>query len=159
MGEYEDRYPDAYGHGEVVDSDSAERRFTGIGLPRQTRDARVPIATADNPSATAPAERRPPQPRPRVVRQVAYRTSEEISRDVVEQLNASPFIDASGIAVSVNGSEVTLDGTINTLMAISLSQALVSNIAGVSRVQVHLRVRPAPRTYEAPRTPVYRTGG
>jgi hypothetical protein len=33
-------------------------------------------------------------------------------------------------------------------MAISLARALVSNIAGVSRVQVQLRVQPVPRTYE-----------
>jgi len=131
MGEYEDRYPDAYGNGEVIEED---RHFE-----------------ADRPE-TRPA----PQHRERVARAFVVRPPQDIRNEVVEQLNASPFIDATGIAVTLDGSEVTLDGTINSLMAISLAQALVSNVAGVSRVQVHLRVQPAPRTYETAATPVYK---
>jgi osmotically-inducible protein OsmY len=56
--------------------------------------------------------------------------------------------------VTVDGSEVTLQGTINSLMAISLARALVSNIAGVGRVQVGLRVQPPRRSYETAPTPV-----
>jgi hypothetical protein len=144
MGEYEDRYPEAYGHREVIDQEG-ERHFTGTGLPRQTRDA-IP-----------PTQRPPAAPRPaphlrteRPVRQLIARPPQEIRADVLRQLNDSPFVDASGIAVTVDGSEVMLDGTINSLMGISLAQALCSNVAGIGRVQVRLRVQPNPRRYEAP---------
>jgi osmotically-inducible protein OsmY len=80
-----------------------------------------------------------------VVRQFVERPAQDIRDDVVGELNDSPFIDATGIAVTVEGSEVMLGGTINSLMAISLAQALVSNVAGVSRVQVRLRVQQARR--------------
>jgi hypothetical protein len=137
MGEYEDRYPDAYGHGEVIEEDAADRHFSGSELPRQTRD-RPPSAH------TARLEARQPY-RERVVRQFVERPAQDIRDDVVGELNDSPFIDATGIAVTVEGSEVMLGGTINSLMAISLAQALVSNVAGVSRVQVRLRVQQARR--------------
>jgi hypothetical protein len=152
MGEYEDRYPDAYGHGEVIDRDVTERHFTGIGLPRQTRDQELP---ADRTSNAAP---RPAQPK-RVRREVVPRPPGEIAKDVSEQLSDSPFIDASDVTVSVEGYEVTLEGTINNLIAISLAQALASNTPGVSRVQVRLRVRQSPRIHEAAGAPLYPTNG
>jgi hypothetical protein len=137
MGEYEDRYPDAYGHGEVIEEDAADRHFSGSELPRQTRDR--------PPSADARPEAPRPQHRERAARVFVQRPVQDIRDDVVGELNDSPFIDATGIAVTVEGSEVMLGGTINSLMAISLAQALVSNVAGVSRVQVRLRVQQARR--------------
>jgi hypothetical protein len=145
MGEYEDRYPDAYGHGEVIEPDS-ERHFSGVGLPRQTRDP-APRPGPETRPVSHPHH--PPAKRVFIVRR-----ARDICEDVTQQLNDSPFIDASGIVVTVDDSEVTLEGTINSLMAISLAQALVSNIAGVSRVQVRLRVLQTPRTYETAATPV-----
>ena len=40
MGEYEDRYPEAYGHGEVIEDNATERHLTETGLPRQPRATR-----------------------------------------------------------------------------------------------------------------------
>jgi hypothetical protein len=149
MGEYEDRYPDAFGRGEEIEPASTHRQFFGRGLPRQVRDDEPAVIEApQNPehpaeAAPAPAARsRPAEPtRPALVE----RPPPEISADVYEQLNASPFIDASGISITVDGSEVRLDGTINSLIAIAMARALASNVPGVSRVEVRLRVQTAPR--------------
>jgi len=93
-----------------------------------------------------------PQPlqaeRPR--QPLGERTPRQICDEVAEQLDASPFIDVSGIEITVDGAEVTLGGTINSLIAISLARALVSNVPGVARVQTQLRVKTPPRTYEPP---------
>jgi hypothetical protein len=150
MGEYEDRYPDAYGHGEVIDKDVTERHFTGIGPPRQTRNPE-PAAGAPRLQAHKAAAHRE-----RVARPLVARPPQDIRADVSEQLNDSPFIDATGITVTVDGSEVTLEGTIYSLIAIALARALASNIAGVGRVQVRLRVQAAPRTYETAATSAYK---
>jgi BON domain len=170
MGEYEESYPEAYGRHE--ETAPRRRHFLGFGLPRQVRDAEPAVAEArsdtasievvniDAPDAAAPA--RPLQPvrhaeRPR--QPLLRRTPQAIGTDVAQQLADSPFIDASDISVTVDGSEVTLAGTINSLIAISLAQALASNVPGVGRVQVRLRVRPATRTYETAGTPVYKIEG
>jgi osmotically-inducible protein OsmY len=65
------------------------------------------------------------------------------------QLNANRSIDTSGISISVDGSEVTLEGTINSLIAVSIAQSLVSNTPGVSRVHLQLRVAPPQGTQAA----------
>jgi hypothetical protein len=158
MGEYEDRYPDAYGRDEEVEAKETpkdtHRHFRGTGLPRQVRSdpppvvvpANVldapPVVTIEEPSTPSPPLRPVERPRPST-----ERSSREIHDDVAEQLNGSPFIDASGVSISVDGSQVTLEGTINSLMAVSLARALTTNVPGVSRVQVQLRVEPAPRDY------------
>src|SRR5258708_2358171 len=126
MGEYETAYPDAYGRSE--ETEPRPRRFLGRGLPRQVRDGEAAIAEAGehrpmvvNTDETARATRRAPPPRhaERPRRPLVERTPREICDDVAEQLNASPFIDTSGITITVNGAEVTLAGTINSLIAIS----------------------------------------
>ena len=158
MGDYEDRYPDAFGRGEETDPPPRRRRFFSFGLPRQVRDGKPAIAVLrdDAPrvvnieeplfsdAARDPAaERLPPRDVERTRRPLVERTPREICDDVWEQLNDSPFIDASGISVTVENTEVRLDGTINSLIAISLARALVSTVPGVSRVQVQLRVQRA----------------
>lgn len=126
-GEYEDRYPDAYGHGEPavpagdLAAPAAARRSARPGSERR---AAAPL--------TAPL----------------VRAERDICDDVYERLKESPFIDATGVAVSVTGAEVTLDGTINSLIAVSLARALALNVAGVGAVQVRLKVAPPPRRYE-----------
>ncbi|HWB48708.1 MAG TPA: BON domain-containing protein [Stellaceae bacterium] len=175
MGEYEDAYPDAYGRRE--ETAPRQRPAYGWGLPRQVRDAEPVIAAERSDAASVPvvdidAERtddrvREPQPvrhpmrhpvrhieRPR--EPLVRRTPRELQNDVAQALAESPFIDASDISVAVSGAEVTLQGTINSLIAISLAQALTSNVPGVGRVQVRLRVRSAPRTYAAGGAPVYK---
>jgi osmotically-inducible protein OsmY len=84
------------------------------------------------------------------------RTPREICDEVYETLHASPFIDASGIAITVDESRVMLEGTVNSLMAISLAKALTNGIPGVGRVEVRLRVELAPRLCEAAVTPLYK---
>jgi BON domain len=147
MGEYEDRYPDAFGRGEEIEPASTHRHFFGRGLPRQVSDDEPAVIDApQNPEQPAEATAAP-APRPAEPTRPAFveRPPPEISADVYEQLNASPFIDASGISISVDGSEVRLDGTINSLIAIAMAKALASNVPGVSRVEVRLRVQTAPR--------------
>jgi hypothetical protein len=154
MAEYEDRYPDAYGRREEAGPEPRRRHFLGRGLPRQVRDSGPP-AESVRPAGGTPWA--PPAPQPRHVerlrRPLDERSPQEICDDVAEQLAASPFIDASDITITVDGTEVTLDGTINSLIAISLAQALASNVPGVGRVQVQLRVRQTPRSYEPPADP------
>jgi hypothetical protein len=155
MGEYEDRYPEAFGRREETEPQPARRHFFGLRLPRQVRDSEPAIAEArrDTPivvNISDAAARRTARPlrqahhleRPH--RPLIARTPREICDDVFERLNDSPFIDASGISISVDGIEVTLDGTINSLIAVALAQALVTNVPGVGRVQVRLRVQPRP---------------
>ena len=141
MGEYEDRYPDAYGRNEVIE-DRGARHFTGRGLPRQTRDQTV--------VETPPAAPQPDTP-PRTSRSFVARPASDIRDDAMRELAASPFIDAAGIDVAVAADGVvTLSGTINSLIAIPLARALVSNIAGVRRVETQLRLARAARSYDPP---------
>ncbi len=168
MSEYEDRYPDAYGRQEEAEPKPRRRHFLGFGLPRQVRESESPLAEQRHdapPVANLQEASRPPltqgAPQPRHVerprRPLVERSPQEICGDVTEQLAGSPFIDASGISVTVDGSEVTLDGTINSLIGISLARALASNVPGVGRVQVQLRVLPAVRSYETASGPVRRS--
>jgi hypothetical protein len=128
MGEYEERYPESYGNSE--ETTAAEPQPVIVNMPE---------------AGAAPP---PPRHVERAQRPLVERPAHEICDDVFEQLNASPFIDASGISISVDGSEVTLDGTIDTLFAVSVAKSLTSNVPGVSRVQVQLRVQPTPHGYE-----------
>jgi hypothetical protein len=159
MSEYEDRYSDAYGRREETDPAPRQRHFLGSGLPRQVRDNTPAVISTQRDVPSIPgeppikvvdiADLPPPQPhyaeRPR--RPLVERSAHEICEDVAEQLAASPFIDAAGISITVDDGEVTLEGTINSLIAISLARALAVNVPGVSRVQVQLRVHQAPRRY------------
>ena len=165
MSEYEERYPDAYGRQEVTDRAPRRRHFLGLGLPRQVRDT-APAVAEERPDAppikvvdiAALEPSPPPAPQPhhaeRPRRPLVERTPREICDEVAAQLTASPFIDATGISLTVDGSEVTLSGTINSLIAIALAKALASNVPGVSRVQVQLRVQQAPKRYELSGAPV-----
>jgi len=65
----------------------------------------------------------------------------DVCDDVAVALG-SPFIDGSGISVTVDGSRVF---DLNSLIAISLAKALASNVPGVGYRPVQLRVGPPPR--------------
>ncbi|HVH80185.1 MAG TPA: BON domain-containing protein [Stellaceae bacterium] len=168
VNEYEERYPEAYGHGEDVPPAEVQRHYSARELPRQVRDEQSPIADArgetppvvniQEPDEARAARPRPPQPRhvERPRRPLVERSPGEIADDVAEQLNASSFIDASDISVSVDSSEVTLAGTVASLIQVSLARALAENVPGVSRVQTQLRVQPRPHDYEASSGPVYK---
>jgi hypothetical protein len=141
MSEYEERYPEAYGRREETDAGPLRRHFFGRGLPRQVRDA------APMPMVARTHEQPAPRPAERPRHVLVERTPRQICEDVTAQLEASPFIDASGIVITVDDDVVTLEGTINSLIAISLAKALASNVPGVSWVEVRMSVRPAPRGY------------
>jgi len=155
-GEYENAYPDAHGRREEVVPPSRFRHFLHFGRSRQVRDSESAAVSIQQPEQ-AP-RRVPPQhyierPRPPLVE----RTPREICDDVYQELNASPFIDASGISITVDDTAaVMLEGTINSLIAIALAKALTSGIAGVSRVEVRLRVQPTARSYDIDGSPVYK---
>jgi BON domain-containing protein len=153
MGEYEDRYPDAIGRGEETGPARKRGDAISFGPPRQVRDDQSAVTEAQ--VAAEDAIPAPPPPRleqhDRPPRRVfVERDPADIHRDVVEQLNASSLVDATGISVAVDGSNVTLDGTINSLFAVSVARSLASQVPGVGRVEVRLDVRPAPRDYEPP---------
>lgn len=141
MVEYKNRDPDSHGRREA--SDPAGRRFR-LG-PQRVAAPSVKIATIASLAAPHPT---PPPVAERPRRPLVDRSPREISDDVAAQLAASPFIDASGVSITIDGSDVTLEGTINSLIAVALSKALASNVPGVGRVQVQLRVQQAPRSYE-----------
>jgi BON domain len=170
MSEYEDRYPDARGRREETDTAPQQRHFLGLGLPRQLRDSAPVVISTPREVASIPAgpsipgdppikvvdiadlpprePRHAAQPHTERPRQpLVERSPREICEDVAEQLAASPFIDSSDISITVDDSEVTLDGTINSLIAVSLARALALNVPGVSRAQVRLRVVQAPKRY------------
>jgi hypothetical protein len=172
MSEYEDRYPEAYGRREETDREPRQRHFLGLGLPRQVRNSAPAVISTprdvasllDGPSIPGEppikvvdiADLPPREPRhvvqlhsERPLRPLVERSAAEICDDVAEQLAASPFIDSSGISVTVDDGEVTLEGTINSLIAVSLARALALNVPGVGRVQVQLRVVQAPKRYMA----------
>jgi hypothetical protein len=170
MSEYEDRYPDAYGRREEIDPTPRKRHFLGLGLPRQVRDSAPAVTSAPGDAQPVPGEppikvvdiadlpprpprhpNRPQSERPhgeRPSRPPVERPASEVCKGVAEQLAASPFIDATGISITADDGEVTLAGTINSLIAISLARALALGVPGVNRVQVQLRVQHAPRRYE-----------
>jgi BON domain-containing protein len=158
MGEYEERYPDAFGRGEETETEPKHRPFRG--LPRQVRSEEPVPADAPtvaegtnlpNPPVAKPA---PVHHEPLPRRVFVERPAADIRANVEERLKDAPYVDASTISVAVDGSEVRLDGTVSTLFAVSVARSLASNVPGVSRVQVQLRVAPAPRGYEmAPDNP------
>ena len=70
-----------------------------------------------------------------------YRRSDDrIREDVCDRLSDDSFLDASGIDVKVNSSEVILTGTVERREDKRRAEDLVESISGVSNVQNNLRV-------------------
>jgi len=70
-----------------------------------------------------------------------YRRSDErIHDDVNEWLTRDPYVDASDIEVTVQNSEVTLSGRVNTRFERRHAEDIVESVAGVTHVQNNLRV-------------------
>jgi osmotically-inducible protein OsmY len=75
------------------------------------------------------------------------RSDERIKEDVSDRLADDPWVDASEIDVTVNASEVTLSGSIDSREARRRAEDIVERVSGVSYVQNNLRVqRPQPPT-------------
>ena len=71
-----------------------------------------------------------------------YRRSDaRIQEDVAERLTDDPYLDASGIEVTVRDAEVTLAGTVNGRFAKRRAEDLADSVMGVAHVQNNLRVR------------------
>lgn len=67
------------------------------------------------------------------------RPDERIQEDVNDLLTADPSLDASGIAVSVSGGEVTLAGTVPSRRCRHRAEDLADSVPGVTHVQNNLR--------------------
>lgn len=68
------------------------------------------------------------------------RSDERISDDAHDRLTDDPWLDASNVAVSVSGGEVTLSGTVETREAKHRAERCVEDVPGVKHVQNNLRV-------------------
>jgi hypothetical protein len=68
------------------------------------------------------------------------RSDDRISDDAHDRLTDDTWLDASNIAISVSGGEVTLSGTVDSREAKHRAERLVEDLAGVTHVQNNLRV-------------------
>lgn len=69
------------------------------------------------------------------------RSDERIKEDANDHLTHDPSVDASNITVSVEGGEVTLNGTVSSRFAKRRAEDCVDHISGVKHVQNNLRVQ------------------
>ncbi len=81
------------------------------------------------------------------------RSGERIREDVSDRLMEDSHLDASDIEVSITGTEVTLDGTVDSRAAKRRAEDHAEDVLGVTHVQNKLRVRPAPGTVGAQTDP------
>jgi hypothetical protein len=81
------------------------------------------------------------------------RSGERIREDVSDRLTDDPHLDASDIEVSVEGTEVTLKGTVESRGAKRRAEDHADDVTGVTHVQNNLRVRPRPGTVAAQTDP------
>ncbi len=58
-----------------------------------------------------------------------------------DRLSDDPFVDASGIEVSVSSCEVTLSGTVDSREAKRRAEDIAEQVSGVRHVQNNLRVQ------------------
>ncbi len=68
------------------------------------------------------------------------RSAERIQEDVNDKLSDNWMLDASNIEVSVEGNEVTLNGTVDNRQAKRRAEDIADNVSGVTHVQNNLRV-------------------
>jgi osmotically-inducible protein OsmY len=68
------------------------------------------------------------------------RADERISDEAHERLTDDPWVDATMIAISVSGGEVTLSGTVENREAKHRAERCVEDISGVNHVQNNLRI-------------------
>lgn len=69
------------------------------------------------------------------------RSDDRIREDANDRLTENPRVDARNVSVSVDGGEVTLNGTVPTRDAKRRAEDCVDAISGVSHVQNNLRVQ------------------
>ncbi|HEX3406540.1 MAG TPA: BON domain-containing protein, partial [Caulobacteraceae bacterium] len=81
------------------------------------------------------------------------RSGERIREDVSDRLTDDAHLDASDIEVSVTGTEVTLNGTVDSRTAKRRAEDCADDVIGVTHVQNNLRVRPRAGTVAAQTDP------
>ncbi len=146
MGEYEDRYPEAYRREEPAPQPPAAPERSPA-RERSSLRSRFGLGT---PRETAPAwqhgRNEPPRSVGNTYRGVGprgyVRAPERIYEDVCDRLTDNPFIDASEIEVTVSGAEVTLAGSVDGVIALRQAEAIAQEVAGVTRVHNRLTVLP-----------------
>ena len=77
------------------------------------------------------------------------RSGERIREDVSDRLTEDPHLDPSDIEVAVDGTEVTLNGFVDSRGAKRRAEDMAEDVTGVTHVQNNLRVRPRPGTAAA----------
>jgi osmotically-inducible protein OsmY len=70
----------------------------------------------------------------------AMKTPSELQRDVMEELDFDPSLDASGIGVSVNDGVVTLDGHVRSYLEKTAAERAAKRVMGVKGVANDLTV-------------------
>ena len=70
------------------------------------------------------------------------RSDDRIREDVSDRLTDDPYVDASGIEVSVSEGEVLLNGTVNSRADKRRAEDIAESVSGVKHVQNNLRVPP-----------------
>ncbi len=172
MGEYEDRYPEAYGRGEPPAQPASQQPAPQQSVPQERQSpaaAEPPRQARDRPlfrgrlglgaaAETAPAWPHQPNERPRIIEPTAppraagdyrglgprgyVRSPQRIYEDICDRLTDDPLVDASDITVSVGGGEVILSGSVDSQMALRQAETIAQEVAGVARVRNELRLRP-----------------
>ena len=71
------------------------------------------------------------------------RSSDRIKEDVNDKLSDNWMLDASDIEVEVKGSEVTLNGTVDSRISKRRAEDAADSVSGVTHVQNNLRVKNA----------------
>jgi len=174
MGDYEDRYPEAYGRGEAPRSSEADkpkpapaprqthdrltaglRQRVGLGTPTpgtapvETGWRHAPAVAPEPVGTVEPTRQADPAPLPagrfRGLGPRGYvRSSARIYEDICDRLTDNPFVDATDIDVAVTEIEVTLRGTVDSVEAARQAEAIAQETVGVTRVRNELTLR-APR--------------
>ena len=156
MGEYEERYPDAYGRGDTrAPARSGEAGPTSQPILRPGRDRRLfdRLASGAGTERARTWQHRASEPtraprlptadfRGRGPRNYV-RPAGRIFEDICERLTENPFVDPSDIEVAVVDSEVILTGTVDSEDALRQVLQIADNIIGVTRVDVRLAIRSA----------------
>jgi hypothetical protein len=165
MGEYEERYPDAYGRDETAGQPSAaadlhlpprqHRQSTlfntrfGVGAATETAPTWQHGPTDQTPPAMPEGSRLiEPTASPHRTR-ASYRglgprgyvrSDQRIYEDICDRLTENPFIDASDITVSVRDRKVTLAGSVDNMLALHQAEEITREAAGVADLRNDLLV-------------------
>ena len=71
------------------------------------------------------------------------KTDSQIQKDVMEELNWEPILNACEIGVSVKNQVVTLSGTLETYSKKLAAETAAKRVSGVKAVAMDIEVRPS----------------